>query len=85
MPSITKHEAILKGIPKKTLQTILFDKSEYDVVSAKKWLKKHNYSNAYWRKTTNQIRFMQTPDIKGATYYSKPINQYITLVFQEYK
>lgn len=84
MPTITKTEAKQKGIPKKTLQTILFDKDVFDVRTAKAWLKKHNYSNAYWRKTKNQIRFMQTPDIKDATFYSHPINEHITLVFQTY-
>lgn len=84
MPTITKIEAKKKGIPKKTLQTILFDSKEFNVMSAKAWLKKHNYANAYWRRTANQIRFMQTPDIKDATYYSKSITPSITLVFQQY-
>ncbi len=84
MPTITKTEAKAKGIPKKTLQTILFDKSAYDVRSSKKWLKDHNYANAYWRKTKNQIRYMQTPPIRNSIYYSKPITEHITFVFQEY-
>lgn len=40
-----------------------------------------NYVNSYWRRTANQLRFLQTPDIKNAKYYSKKI---ITFVFQEY-
>ena len=84
MPSITITEAKNKGIPKKTLQTILFDLDTFNVTTAKAWLKKHNYANAYWRKTTNQVRFMQTPDIRNATYYSKKITPDITFVFQEY-
>lgn len=84
MPIITKLEAKKKGIPKRTLQTILFNDNVYNVTLAKAWLKKHNYSNAYWRRTINQIRFMQTPDIKDAKYYSKKITPDITFVFQEY-
>lgn len=84
MPTITKLEAKKKRIPKRTLQTILFNDSVYNVTSAKAWLKKHSYSNAYWRRTTNQLRFMQTPDIKDAKYYSKKITPDITFVFQEY-
>jgi hypothetical protein len=86
MPSITKTEAKQKGIPKKTLQTILFDDNIFNVNSAKAWLKKHNYSNAYWRRTANQIRFMQTPPIKNSKYYSKKVDKEgtITFVFQDY-
>lgn len=84
MPSISKTEAKQKGIPKKTLQTILFNDKVYNVNTSKQWLKNHNYSNAYWRRTTNQIRFMQTPDIRNASYYSKKITPDITFVFQEY-
>jgi len=84
MPTITKTEAKQKGIPKKTLQTILFDDSIYNVRTAKAWLKNHNYSNAYWRRTANQLRFMQTTDIRNAKYYSKKITEHITFVFQEY-
>lgn len=84
MPTLTKLEAKKKGIPKRTLQTILFDLDAFNVTTAKAWLKKHNYANAYWRKTANQVRFMQTPDIKDAKYYSKKITPNITLVFQEY-
>ena len=84
MPLITKTEANAKGIPKKTIQTILFAKSKYNVTTAKAWLKKHNYVNSYWRKTTNEIRFLQTPDIKNAKFYSKKITPDIIFVFQEY-
>jgi len=84
MPILTITEAKNKGIPKKTLQTILFNDNVYNVRSAKEWLKKHNYSNSYWRRTENRLRFMQTPDIKGSKFYSKPINEHITFVFQDY-
>jgi hypothetical protein len=84
MPLITKAKAKQMGIPKKTLQTILFNLNTFDVTTAKVWLKKHNYANSYWRKSANQIRFMQTPDIKDATYYGKRITPNITLIFQEY-
>ncbi len=84
MPILTKTEAKRKGIPKKTLQTILFDDTTFNVNTAKAWLKKHNFVNSYWRRTANQIRFLQTPDIKNANYYSKKITPDITFVFQEY-
>lgn len=84
MPQLTKTEAKQKGIPHKTLQTILFHNLDFTVPKAKKWLKDHNYVNSYWRRTKNEIRFMQTPDIKGAKYYAKKITPSITLIFQEY-
>ena len=84
MPILTKTEAKRKGIPKKTLQTILFNDTAFNVNTAKTWLKKHNFVNSYWRRTKNQIRFLQTPAIKNANYYSKQITPDITFVFQEY-
>lgn len=85
MVILTKTEARKKGIPSTTLQTILFDDNIYNVKTAKAWLKKHNYVNSYWRRTANQLRFLQTPDIKNAQYYSKKIGDgNITFVFQKY-
>lgn len=85
MPQLTKAQARQKGIPSKTLQTILLDKHYFTIRTAKKWLKDHNFVNSYWRATANEYRFLQTPDIKGAIYYSKKIDDgQIILVFQEY-
>lgn len=85
MPSITATKAAQLGIPRKTVQTILFSKDKWTVPLAKKWLRDHNYVNSNWRKTTNEIRFMQNFDIKGAHFYSKKIdNGSIVIVSQEY-
>jgi hypothetical protein len=84
MPLITKTEAKKKGIPSKTLQTIELPKSKFNLTTAKAWLKKHNYANSYYRTTDNYYRMMQTPDIKGANYYSKKLPNGVILVFQEY-
>jgi hypothetical protein len=84
MPLISKSKARQMGIPKKSLQTVLFNKSAFDVRTAKAWLRKHNMVNSYWRKTANQIRFMNVPDIKDASFFAKKITPDITFVFQEY-
>lgn len=84
MPTITQIEARRMGIPHKTIQTILFNKNQFNVQTAKKWLKEHNYVNSYYRTTTNEIRFMQTFPIKKAKYYSKKLPDDVILVFQEY-
>lgn len=85
MPMITQAEAIHMGIPKRTLQTILLNRHAFSLRSAKKWLKDHNYANAYFRITKNEYRFMQTPPIEHARYFSKKIDSgNIVLVFQEY-
>jgi hypothetical protein len=81
---ISKEEAKKMGIPKRSLQTILFNKSAFNITTSKTWLKKHNYANSYYRKTTNQLRYMQTPAILDADYYAKKITPDITLIFQEY-
>ena len=83
MPVISKSEARKKGIPKKTLQTIEIPKT-FTLKQSRDWLKKNNYAWHYHRLTTNFRRFMQTPDIDNAKYYSKKLNDGIVLVFQEY-
>lgn len=84
MPTITKSEATKKGIPKKTIQTIELPKDKFNLRTAKKWLKDHNYANAYYRTTDNYYRFMQTPDINNANYYSKKLPNDVIIVFQNY-
>jgi len=85
MPKVTIKQANEMGIPPKSIQTILFNKHEWIVPTARKWLEKHNFKSNDWRKTANEIRFLQNPDIRGAKYYSKTIgNGSIILVFQDY-
>lgn len=82
MPLISKKQATESGIPKKTLQTILIPDVN-SVAESRAWLKEHNYSAAYWRRTKDYTRWMQTPPIKGAKYYSKVLDNGVILVFQE--
>ena len=84
MPWVSIEEATKLNIPHKTLQTIEINRHKFNLKQAKKWLRDHNYANAYYRKTLNFWRFMQTPPIVGASYHSKKINDDVILVFQEY-
>jgi hypothetical protein len=85
MPSITAAKAEQLGIPRKTVQTILFAKDKWTVPLAKKWLHEHSYVNSNYRKTANEIRFLQNFDVKGARFYSKKIGDgSITIVSQQY-
>lgn len=84
MPTITQYQAIRLNIPHHSLQTILFDNKIWNVRMAKKWLKEHEFRNNTYRKTTNEIRFMQINPIEGASYYSKKLKDGIILVFQNY-
>lgn len=83
MPLITKAQAHRMGIPKKTLQTVEIPR-EWGLATARKWMKKNNFANAYYRRTVNFYKFLQTPDIKGASYYSKVLPNGAILVTQEY-
>jgi hypothetical protein len=84
MPIMTQATARSMGVPSKTLQTILLSRHAFTLRSAKKWLKDHSYANSYYRTTANEYRFMQTPPIAGARFWSKKISPEILLVFQEY-
>ena len=83
MPLITKQQARRSGIPSNTLQTILMP-SKYSLVQAKAWLAEHHYANGYYRTIRNYRRFMQTPPIRGAEYFSKVLPNGVELVFQTY-
>ena len=86
MPLITQKQAKESGIPHKTLQTILISKA-YSIPESKAWLKDHSFSSAYWRnsgKDGHFRRWMQTPPIKGAKYYSIKLSDGVELVYQEY-
>ena len=83
MPLISQQEARQMGIPKKTLQTILISR-KHTLAESKQWLKDNNYANSYYRTTANFRRFMQTPPIKGAKYYSTVLPNGVELVHQEY-
>jgi len=84
MPVITKSEARKKGIPLSTLQTIQVPKDTFTLKQAREWLKKNGYAYHYHRLTSNYRRFMQTPDIKDASYYAKTLPNGIILTFQKY-
>ncbi len=84
MPLITRTEALRKGIPKKTIQTILLPRDKFSVRAAKRWLRENGYAWHYYRTTTNFNRFMQTPDIMDAIYYTKTLPNDVQIVMQEY-
>lgn len=85
MPWVSKKEATNLNIPHTTLQTIELNRHLFNLRQAKKWLKDHNYANAYYRTTANYWRFMQTPPIVGAAYRSKKLDgEDIILVYQYY-
>lgn len=84
MPIISKSEARKKGIPSNTIQTVELPKDKFTLKQAREWLKKNGYAYQYHRLTTNFRRFMQTPDIKDADFYSKKLPNGVVLVFQKY-
>jgi hypothetical protein len=84
MPLVSREEASEMGIPSRTLQTIEFPRETFTILAAKQWLHEHNYANAYYRITHGYIRFMQTPPIFTATYYSKKLSNRVILVWQNY-
>ena len=84
MPTITKTKAINKGIPKVSLQTILFSYDFFDYNDAIDWLIKHGYRYDFYRTTKNFMRFMQVNPIQNAQFSSKKIASGINFVFQKY-
>ena len=84
MPKINKTTAKALNIPDKSLQTILFNREHWNLMSARQWLKNHGYQFKEYRYTKNQIRFWQTPDIINASFYAKQLPNNIILIFQEY-
>lgn len=84
MPYVSKKKALELNIPRKTLQTIEMPMDKFNITTAKTWLKKHNYANSYYRKTTNYIRFMQVMPITGANFHSKKLPSGIIFVYQSY-
>ena len=81
---LSKSEAIKNGIPKKTIQTILFLKSEYTLKQARDFLKKNGFLWMNYRLEGQHRRFQQYPPIIGAEYYAKKISDSITFIFQKY-
>lgn len=84
MPILTKAKAKSMGIPTQSLQTIEIPKKTFSLTDGRKWLKQNGYLYQYYRVTPNMRRFMQTPDIKGASYFSKKLPNGIVLVYQTY-
>jgi hypothetical protein len=73
---MTKHH-------NKTLQTVLFDKAKWDLRSARKWLKDHDFIyNSKVDKRGNHLRFRQVDPISGARYRTKKLDNDVDLVFQ---
>lgn len=84
---LSKAEARKFGIPKNSIQTILFPKDEFTLKQARETLQKNGYLYQNYRLEKNHRRFQQTPPIIGAKYHSKKIQTSdgeITLVFQKY-
>ena len=81
---LTKSEARKNGIPKKTVQTILFFKKDFTLKQARDWLKKHGYIWVNYRLEGDHRRFQQNPPIIDASYYAKKITPEITMIFQSY-
>lgn len=84
MPTITQAEARTQGIPANSIQTILFDRHYWTIPQAKAWLRDHKYKRGSWRRTANEIRFIQVGPIQNAAFYSKKLPNQIVLIFQEY-
>lgn len=67
------------------LQTILFDTSLYSLGRAKKWIRSHGYKLSHRNKQPellgNRWRFRQADKSKHGGYYSKKIEEGITMVF----
>lgn len=83
MPLITKRQAIDMGIRNPSLQTILIPLS-WSLKDSRAWLKKHGFLWMYHRFTKNYRRFAQTYNIEGADFYSKILDNGITMVYQKY-
>jgi len=85
MPTISKVGAIERDYPINHFfyQTILFDKSltKKECIS---WLKSHNFNYNNYRIMGQHRRFLQTNPVKDAIYFSKKLNNLITIVWQKY-
>ena len=84
MPLITKATARDMGILPNSLQTIEIPRDTFTLKQGREWLKDHGYLWQYHRNTPNFRRYMQTYDIKDASYYSKKLPNGIIMVFQSY-
>ena len=79
------EEAKRNGIPRHTIQTILFMKDKYSLKQARDWLKTHGYLYQNYRLEGQHRRFQQTPPIINANFYGKKIeNDNITIIYQYY-
>jgi len=83
MPLITKSQAIRLGLPNPSLQTVLVPRIN-SLTESRKWLKKHGFLYQNHRTTTNFRRFIQSYDIKDASFYVKKLPNGVELVFQKY-
>lgn len=63
------------------VQSIIFDKSYWNVTESRKWLRAHNYVyNGKVDTTKNFHRFRQSRPVKGSTYYTVTLPNRIELV-----
>lgn len=83
MPTISKQEAILRGLKKNTwqLHTILIPISD-SLINARVWLKDHGYYVKWHRITENFHRFNQNvPAVRGAEYRTQMLPNGVELVY----
>ena len=83
MPLITKSQAELMQLPNPSLQTAEVPKS-FSLKDARQWLKDNGFLYQNYRSTTNFRRFIQSYDVKGASFYSKKLPNGVVLVFQKW-
>lgn len=65
------------------LQTVLIPLT-WSLSRAKQWLSHHGMRSDYHRTTLHFHRFMQQNPVKGASYYSKKLNNGVELVYEAF-
>jgi hypothetical protein len=67
----------------KEIQTVLFDKTKWDVRKSRKWLKDHNYiSNGKLDRRGSYLRYRQSQPDSNGRYRSKKLENGIILVYE---
>lgn len=86
MPIIGRDLAIAIGLPlnKWFLHSIAFDKDKWSKEQAKSWLKENDHYRSRFRQTANQFRYNQQPEILGAKFKTKRLNNGINLIYEYY-
>lgn len=65
-----------------TVQSVLFDKTKWTLVSAKQWLKLHGFKVPAVDETLAKYRFRQSPPKRGARTITKRIKNGISFIIQ---